>query len=179
MARSRGVSPSLLVVAAPGTADHDLVLLDRDLHRTVPGPVLGVDGVVLHVGVQPEAVALLAVVERPLQRASRRAPPRAPAAAARAARLGVLVRAALLLGLALGLRLARRAGLRLGRRAGLRLGRLAGGLLGRPGLLCGAALRLRLELGGDGGVVLRAEVDLVGGGAGLVAVGLQAVLALE
>ena len=63
---------------------------------------------------------------------------------------------------------------------GLLLGGLAGGLLGGLGLLLGAADLLRLELGGDGGVVLGAEVDLVGDGlGGAVAVGLQAVLALE
>src|SRR3954447_9830750 len=155
MARSRGVSPSLLVVAAPGTADHDLVLLDRDLHGTVPGPVLGVDGVVLHVGVQPEAVALLAVVERPLQRTAGGAPARAPAAAPRTARLGVLVGGPFLLGLAAALLLG--------------FGGLAGRLLGGLGLLGGAALGLRLELDGDRGVVLRTEVDLLDGGAGLVA----------
>ena len=35
------------VLVAAGAADHDLVLLDRDLDRPVAGPVLGVDGVVL------------------------------------------------------------------------------------------------------------------------------------
>src|SRR3954453_21219529 len=58
----------VVVLAATRAADHDLVLLDRDLDRAVARPVLGVDGVVLHGGVQPQAVALLAVVEGALQR---------------------------------------------------------------------------------------------------------------
>src|SRR5690349_12745253 len=49
-----------VVVAAPGATDHDLVFLDRDLHGAVTRPVLGVDGVVLDGGVEPQAVALLA-----------------------------------------------------------------------------------------------------------------------
>ena len=55
--------------SSPGAADHDLVLLDRDLDRPVAGPVLGVDRVVLDGGIEPQAVALLAVVERALERA--------------------------------------------------------------------------------------------------------------
>src|ERR671923_1233944 len=70
IARSRAPgSVFVVVLASAGAANHDLVLLDRDLHRTVARPVLGVDGIVLHRRVKPEAVALLAVVERPLQRA--------------------------------------------------------------------------------------------------------------
>ena len=63
--RSRSV---VVVLVAAGAADHDLVLLDRDLDRPVAGPVLGVDGVVLDGGIEPQPVALLAVVERALER---------------------------------------------------------------------------------------------------------------
>src|SRR5215204_6809019 len=58
----------VVVLVAAGAADHDLVLLDRDLDGPVAGPVLGVDGVVLDGGVEPQAVAFLAVVERALER---------------------------------------------------------------------------------------------------------------
>ena len=67
-----------------GAADHDLVLLDRDLDRPVAGPVLGVDRVVLDGGVEPQAVALVAMVEGGLERAGGlarargRRPPRRP-----------------------------------------------------------------------------------------------------
>src|SRR4051794_32287377 len=131
MARSRGVgsesrgvvgewaplgSAVVVLVAGPGAADHDLVLLDRDLDRPVAGPVLGVDGIVLHRGVEPQPVALLAVVEGALERPGRDALARAPAARPRAA-LGLLLG---LLGLGL---------------LSLGLGGLAGGLLGGLGLL--------------------------------------------
>ena len=69
-------------VLAAGAPDHDLILLDRDLDRTVAGPVLGVDRIVLHGGVEPQAVALVAVVERRLERArtdrAATRPPRPP-----------------------------------------------------------------------------------------------------
>ena len=73
----------------------------------------------------------------------------------------------------------RRLGLLLLRRLGL--GGLARGLLGGLRLLLGAADLLGLELGGDRLVVGGAQVDLLGAGAlgGGLAVGLQAVLALE
>src|SRR5580704_13369807 len=58
-----------LGVAAASAADDDPILLDLDLDRTMPGPVLGVDRVLLDGGVQPQAVALLAVIECPLERA--------------------------------------------------------------------------------------------------------------
>ncbi len=45
----------------------DLVLLDEHLDGAVAGPVLGVDRVVLDGGVQPQAVALLAVLEGAFQ----------------------------------------------------------------------------------------------------------------
>src|SRR5687767_2779267 len=48
------------VAVGAGAADDDLVLFDDDLDRAVAGPVLGVHGVVLDGGVQPQAVALLA-----------------------------------------------------------------------------------------------------------------------
>src|SRR3954452_20804515 len=76
----------VVVLAAAGAADHDLVLLDRDLDRAVARPVLGVDGIVLDGGVQPQAVALLAMVEGALERtrgggAATRAPAATPGAA--------------------------------------------------------------------------------------------------
>src|SRR4051812_16935944 len=117
------------VVGIPADAlDDDLVGLDRHLDLPVPGPVLGVDRVVGDGGVEPEPVALVAVLERrlvgrgPLAGAT-------PATAAAAAAPGPLL--VLLGGLFLLL-------------AGLGL---AGGL--------------GLQLGGDEGVVLGAEVDLV------------------
>src|SRR6185437_3602060 len=69
-------------VLAADAADDDPVFLHRDLDRPVTGPVLGVDRVVLDRRVQPEAEALLAVVEGALER--RRARARAPAATAAA-----------------------------------------------------------------------------------------------
>ena len=86
-----------LVVAAAGPPDHDLVLLDRDLDGPVARPVLGVDGVVLDGGVEPQAVALLAVVEGALERpgalaaAPRRRRPRRRFGARRASPRLVLV----------------------------------------------------------------------------------------
>ena len=50
-----------------GADDDDAVGLDRHDDGAVAGPVLGVDRVVLDGGVEPEAVALVAVVERPLE----------------------------------------------------------------------------------------------------------------
>src|SRR5215207_274044 len=158
--KAHGAGSVVVVFVAAGAADHDLVLLDRDLDGPVAGPVLGVDGVVLDGGVEPQAVALLAVVERALER-----PGGALAAAAARPRGGVLRRLLLLL-LLFG---------------GLLLGRLARGLLGGLRLLLCAAHLLRLELGGDRLVVGRAKVDLVGGrgGGGPVAAGPEPVLALE
>src|SRR5215207_8409407 len=157
--RPTGSAGSVVVVlVAAGAADHDLVLLDRDLDGPVAGPVLGVDGVVFDGGVEPQAVALLAVVERALERAGGALAP----APARRARAGRLRRLLLVFG-------------------GLLLGGLARGLLGGLCLLLRAAHLLRVELGGDRLVVGRAQVDLVGGRAvgGPVAVGLEPVLALE
>src|SRR3954447_24290061 len=88
--RSRVPASSLtsLLVVGPGVgaraADDDLVLLDGHHDRAVARPVLGVHRVVGDGGVQPEAVALLAVVERRLERTTR-AGLRARAAAATAA----------------------------------------------------------------------------------------------
>src|SRR3954469_14100899 len=61
-----------------GTADDDSVRLDRDRHRAVSRPVLRVRRVVLHGRVEPQPVAILAVIERALARLR---PPSAPAAA--------------------------------------------------------------------------------------------------
>ena len=55
------------LVVLVDAADDYAVLFNRDLDRSVPGPVLGVDGVVLDGGVKPQAIALLAVVKRALQ----------------------------------------------------------------------------------------------------------------
>ena len=76
--RLGGLERGSVVVAGvvAGAADHDLVLLDRDLDRAVAGPVLGVDGVVRDRGVEPQAVALLAVVEGALERRCLRRPRR-------------------------------------------------------------------------------------------------------
>src|SRR5829696_5910146 len=51
-----------------GAADHDAVGLDGHRDRAVARPVLGVGRIVLHGRVEPEPVALLAVVERSLER---------------------------------------------------------------------------------------------------------------
>ena len=71
-------------------ADDDAVLLDGDLDGPMAGPVLGVDRVVLDRRVEPQAVALLAVVEGALERARCRRRARsehpAPATAAATAR---------------------------------------------------------------------------------------------
>ena len=69
-------------------ADDDLVLFDRDLDRAMPGPVLGVDAVVDDRGIEPEPVALLAVVERALERPAGRACAATASAAAPAPTLG-------------------------------------------------------------------------------------------
>ena len=138
---TRGVAtPSSLVA---GAADDDAVLLDLDLDRSVPGPVLGVDRVVLDRGVEPQAVALLAVVEGALERpgvararARRPRPPR-----------------------------------RLRRRVRVPLGSSSSSASSpvRSSLLLGLGSRPRsassfggLELGGDQRVVLGAQVDLLG-----------------
>ena len=87
--RARSTAPSTpegsgaLVLFSPPSSEARvmtiLVGLDRHRHRAVAGPVLGVDGVVLDGRVEPEAVALLAVVERALELL-----PPAPSAAATA-----------------------------------------------------------------------------------------------
>src|SRR3954451_1255373 len=101
MASARRSVVAVLLGAA--AADHDLVFLDRDLDWPVAGPVLGVDRIVLDGGVEPQAVALLAVVERALQRPGALAGTPAPAGpAARRGLLVVLVLVRLLLGGALG-----------------------------------------------------------------------------
>src|SRR5215208_230833 len=76
---------SVVVIAGvlAGATDDDLVLLDRHLDGPMTGPVLCVDRAVGDLRIEPEAVALLAVVERPL--VGRLAPGRAGAPAAPAA----------------------------------------------------------------------------------------------
>src|SRR5581483_1296512 len=133
--RAGGVRAVGLVVLADAL-DDDLVLLHEDFDRAVAGPVLGVDRVVLDGGVEPQAVALLAVVEGPFERpgAARRRAAAAPAAAPATAGGTLLVL------LVLALR-----------------GTGALGLLTSPlGLLAGALGLQRggLELGGDQRVVL-------------------------
>src|SRR3954467_2697410 len=122
----RSSSAVVVVLVAAGAADHDLVLLDRDLDRAVAGPVLGVDGVVLHGGIEPQSVALLAMVEGALERAPCRGAlaraARAAAAAARPALFGLRVA----LGLVRGL---------------LVVGGRALGLLGGPRLVLGGLAR--------------------------------------
>src|SRR5579871_4796328 len=115
-----------------GPADDDLVLLDRHRHGPVAGPVLRVRGVVGDGRVEPQAVALLAVVEGPLEGLAAPRPARPPAAAGAA--LGRLLGlGVLLVGLARAL-----------------------GLLGLPARPLG-----RLELLGDPRVVGGAQVELV------------------
>ena len=69
-------------VVVADAANHDLILFDRDLDRPVTGPVLGVDRIVLDGGVEPQPVALFAVVERRLERRGLAPGAAAPAAAA-------------------------------------------------------------------------------------------------
>ena len=76
-----------VVVRAAGALDDDPVGLDGDRDRPVAAPVLGVQRVVLDGGVEPQAVALLAVVEGALQRLALAAAPAASAAPAPAAAL--------------------------------------------------------------------------------------------
>src|SRR5512132_153024 len=158
-ARERvGRRPTLLLFVLFGglvarAGDHDPLGLDDDLDGAVSCPVLRVDGIVRHGGVEPQPVALLAVVEGALEFAAAASPP-APATAAPAALAG------LLLVLAPGL----------------------GGLLLLVVALI-LLLRLCLERGGHQGVVLGPEVRLlVRPDTALVAVGVardEVVLALE
>src|SRR5215207_5805253 len=144
----RGLSPDVGIVLAvagflAGAADDDPVWLDSATHRPVPGPVLGVRGVVLHGRVEPQAVALLAMVEGALER---RRLPGAGAPAASAAATAAPLRLVLAI-------------LRVG---GVVVGGLLRDLL--RGLLRGLALRLeglRHER-----VILGAQVGLVGLGPG-------------
>ena len=133
-----------------GSLEHDPVGLDRHLERALAGPVLGVDGVVLDRGVEPEAVAvLLAVVEGRLELLA------LPAAAAAAGR---------------------RAGG--GARRPRRLVVVAGVLVGRALLgssSSSGSVRL-VQLGLDLGLDLVAQVDV---GRRLLALGVEAVAAAE
>src|SRR5579884_1764683 len=149
----------LLVVGAVDAADDDAVFLDGDLYGAVAGPVLGVDGVVLDGGVEPQAVALLAMVEGALERRGV-AGAGAAAAAAAGAPAGAGGRAVVLVVLALVVLVT----------------------LGRLGERTGGFRFGCLELGGDQRVVLCPQVDLVelalGGDVAGVLAG-EVVLALE
>ena len=128
--------------------------------------MLGVHGIVLHGGVQPEAVALFAVVEGALERTRRPGAATRTSTAAPGRALGFL----LVLGLGGG-------GSNSG--CGLLFRGLARGLFGGTRLFFGLARGFGFELGGDLRVVFRAQVHLFGGGAVLFEVGLEALLALE
>ncbi len=65
-----------------GAPDDDLIRLDPHRHLPLPGPVLGVGGVVPDSGVEPEAVAVLALLEGRFQLRLATAPTAAPAPAA-------------------------------------------------------------------------------------------------
>src|SRR5206468_6003576 len=147
-----------------GPPDHDLVLFDRDLDRPVPGPMLGVDPIVDDGRIEPQPVALLAVVEGPLEWSTRASPASAsttPAAPPPRGDIGF--------GIGIGLPGLLRRGL--GRRLGLGFGRP----LGFGGF----------ELGRDQRVVLGPKIDLVveveltDDAVGLLAVSRKTVLPLE
>ena len=90
--RRRRLAVVVRGVRVAGAPDHDLVLLDGHRDGPVAGPVLGVDRVVLHGGVEPQPVALVAVVEGALERrcgCARAAAAAAAAARARAAGAGL------------------------------------------------------------------------------------------
>ena len=70
-------SPSVAVVGA----DHDLVGLDLDHDGAPACPVLGEHGIVAHGAVEPETVALVAMVEDGLERMQPLASPAASAPA--------------------------------------------------------------------------------------------------
>ena len=79
-----------------GAGDHDAVGLYGHGHRPVAGPVLGVDGIVLNGGVEPQPVPLVTVVERAVERlAGPAAPTTSAAPAAPAARLRLAVAVAI------------------------------------------------------------------------------------
>ena len=109
--------------------------------------MLGVDRVVLDGGIEPQPVALLAMVEGPLELARGGLAPPAPAAAAATALLAVVLVFVLVRGVVVLVAL-----------AGLR-GRCGLGLA--AGLLLGAGRLGGLELGGDQGVVFGPQIDLV------------------
>src|SRR5579875_2629551 len=133
-----GWRPSVLVLAAvlARPADDDLILLDRHLDRAVAGPILRVDGIVLDRRVKPKAVALLPVVEGGLKHAGWASATPAPTTASAPAALLAL------LGIAIG--------------PGPLLGLLALLLLGLRAPRLG-----RLQFGGDQGLILGPQIDLV------------------
>src|SRR4051812_29538960 len=147
MAAARRGSVFGVVLASAGTADHDHVFLDRDLDGAVTRPVLGVHGIVLHGGIQPQAVSLFAVVESALERA--RGPgttARTPTAAARRT-LGFLC--------FFGLR-----GGCSNKSSGLLFGGVACCLFGRTCFFFCLRGGFRFEFGGDLRVIFRAQVNL-------------------
>ena len=100
----------------------------------MPGPVLGVDRIVLDGGVEPQAVALVTMVEGRLERVGGAlAAAASPAAAASATAPSRLIRLVLVVLVGLGLRL------------GFGLGSFGGSI----------------ELGGDQGIILGPQVDLI------------------
>src|SRR5215216_6486188 len=84
-----------------GARDHDPLGLHRDRHRAVAGPVLGVDRIVLDRRVEPEPVALVAVVEGALERLLLAPAAAASTAPATPAALRLVVAVAVLVGLGL------------------------------------------------------------------------------
>src|SRR4051794_13621352 len=167
IARARAFSSVFVfVLATAGAADHDLVFLDRDLDGAVTRPVLGVHGIVLHGGIQPQAVSLFAVVESALERA--RGPgttARTPTAAARRT-LGFLY--------FFGLR-----GGSSDSSCGFLFGGFACCLFGGTCFFFSPSGGSRFEFGGDLRVISRAQVNLFRTPAVLFEVGLKALLALE
>src|SRR6185436_19214146 len=135
------------------------VFLDRDLDGPVARPVLGVHGIVLHGGVQPEAVALFAVVEGALERSGRPGAATRTSTAAPGRPLGFL----LVVGLS----------------GGSSNSGCSFRFLGLARRFFGVPSGFGFELCGVLRVVFRAQVHLFGGVAVLLEVGLEALLALE
>ena len=140
--RSPPAGSAVVVLVAAGAADHDLVLLDRDLDGPVPGPVLGVDGVVL----------------RRRGRATARSPPRRGRTSPRAGRRRACAR-----GCARARPRARFGRARfVSSSSASCLGGLARGLLGGLGLLLGALRPPRPRARRRSPRRRRAQVDVVG-----------------
>src|SRR5215217_4669282 len=147
-----------------GARDHDPIGLDRDRHRAVAGPVLGVHRIVLDRGVQPQAVALLAVVERPLELAAAAAGTAPATASAATPPLGlvagdldVVVVLVLLVLVLLGLGIERRRDQRVVLGAQVEIVAVRDGALGFPALRC-VELVIALELA----QILDRDLELMG-----------------